>query len=139
MILLNALYFVKYIMIRSKNIHAATLLWQIFITVFFSVICWVIYGKNAGVSAFLGGFSVIFASFFAIIVYLRNKDKLNAVAILTSLIVSELVKLAFVFMFLMLVFKHYKNLVPAALIANLILVVVLTGAVMNYKYKNNLF
>jgi len=95
-------------------------------------------GKSAAISALLGGFSVVFASAFASLVFVRNRNKQDATAILISLILAEVVKLAFVFIFLFLVFKHYKSLVPFALIAGLIASAVLSGATISSQQKKQL-
>jgi ATP synthase protein I len=77
----------------------------------------------------------VFATAFASLVFARNRNKRDATAVLVSLILAEVVKLAFVFMFLFLVFKQYKSLVPAALIAGLIAAAVLSGATISSQQK----
>jgi ATP synthase protein I len=66
----------------------------------------------------------------------RNRNKKDATAVLISLILAEVVKLAFVFIFLFLVFKQYKSLVPFALIAGLMAAAVLSGATISSQQKN---
>jgi ATP synthase protein I len=72
------------------------------------------------------------------LVYVRNRNRQDATAILISLILAEAVKLVFVFMFLFLVFKHYKSLVPFALIAGLMAAAVLSGATISSQRKKPL-
>jgi ATP synthase protein I len=122
-------------MIHTERIFIRMLAWQTLATVLVALIAFFVSGKNAAISGFLGGFSVVFANGFASLVFARNKNKHDATAILVSLIVAELVKLAFVFMFLFLVFKQYKSLVPAALIAGLIVTAVLSGVTISSQQK----
>mgnify|MGYP003396414893 CR=1 FL=1 len=122
-------------MMQPERLFIKMLAWQVLATGFVGLVAFVIGGKSAAISALLGGFSVVFASAFASLVFARNRNKHDATAILVSLILAELVKLAFVFMFLFLVFKQYKSLVPAALIAGLIAAAVLSGATISSQQK----
>lgn len=115
-------------MIQTERLFIKMLAFQTLATCVVSLTAFVISGKNAAISAFLGGFSVVFASAFASLVFARNRNRHDATAILISLILAEAVKLVFVFIFLFLVFKQYKNLVPFALIAGLMAAAVLSGA-----------
>ena len=103
------------------------LMWQTLATCIVAIISYFLAGKAAAISAGLGGFSIVFATAIASLVYVRNRNKSDATAVLVTLITAELVKLAFVFTILFLVFKQYKTLVPAALIAGLIAAAVLSG------------
>ena len=107
------------------------LAWQTGATSVLASITYFFYGKHAAISAFLGGFSIIFAALIASIIFVRNRNKHDATAILISLIMSEIVKLLFIFIFLFLVFKHYNNLVPVALIIGLIIALLISGAAMS--------
>lgn len=118
-------------MILTNRVFATMLAWQTGATLAVCSIIYILYGKHAAISAFLGGFSVVFAAAIASIIFIRNKNKHEAVAILISLIMSEMVKLIFIFTFLFLVFKHYKSLVPAALIVGLMAAVLVSGAAMS--------
>jgi ATP synthase protein I len=118
-------------MIHTERVFIRMLAWQALATTLVALIAFFISGKSAATSGFLGGFSVIFASAFASLIFARNKNKQDAASILISLIVSEIVKLVFVFTFLILVFKHYKNLVPAALIIGLMVAALVSGAAMS--------
>jgi ATP synthase protein I len=115
-------------MMQSERVFIKMLAWQMLATCIVGLVAFVIGGKSAAISGFLGGFSVVFATAFASLVFARNKNKQDATAILVSLILAELVKLAFIFIFLFLVFKQYKSLVPAALIAGLMAAAVVSGA-----------
>jgi ATP synthase protein I len=120
------------------HVFIKMLAWQVIATCTVALAAFILVGKNASISAFLGGFSVVFATTFSSLIFARNKNKSDATAILVSLIVAELVKLAFIFMFLFLVFKQYKSLVPAALIAGLIVAAVLSGATISNQKISNL-
>jgi ATP synthase protein I len=120
---------------QTERLYIKMLVWQTLATSVVGLVAFVVDGKSAAISALLGGFSVVFASAFASLIFARNRNKQDATAILTSLIVSELVKLTFVFMFLFLVFMQYKSLVPAALIAGLIAAAVLSGATISSQQK----
>lgn len=111
------------------------LLWQLVVAVVIGLIAFLIYGKSASISAVLGSVSVLFGAVFASLVYARNKNKQDATSVLVSLIVAEVVKLAFIFIFLFLVFKQYKSLVPAALIIGLMISAIVSGATIG-RQKN---
>jgi ATP synthase protein I len=120
---------------QPQRLYINMLIWQLLATCLVGVIAFLFAGKSAAISAFLGGFSVVFATGFASLIFLRNKSKHDATAVLVSLITAELVKLTFVFLFLFLVFKQYKSLVPAALIAGLIVAAVLSGVTVSSQRK----
>lgn len=125
-------------MIQTERLFIKMLAFQTLATLVVGLIALVSGGNSAAISALLGGFSVVFASAFASLVYVRNRNKQDATAILISLILAEAVKLVFVFMFLFLVFKHYKSLVPFALIAGLMAAAVLSGATISSQRKKPL-
>lgn len=109
------------------------LAWQGLVTALVGLAAFVIAGKSAAISALLGGFSVLFGAAFASLIFARNKNKQDATAILVSLILAEVVKLVFIFIFLFLVFKQYKNLVPAALILGLMGAAIVSGATISQQ------
>lgn len=120
---------------QSERILTRMLVWQVLVTSVVGLVALVSFGKSAGVSALLGGFSVVFGAVFASLIFARNKNKQDATAILVSLILAEVVKLAFIFIFLFLVFKQYKSLVPAALIIGLMISAIVSGATIG-RQKN---
>jgi ATP synthase protein I len=122
-------------MMQTERFFIKMLAWQALATGVVGLLAYLMGGKSAAISALLGGFSVVFATAFASLVFARNRNKRDATAVLVSLILAEVVKLAFVFMFLFLVFKQYKSLVPAALIAGLIAAAVLSGATISSQQK----
>lgn len=115
-------------MIQTERVFTRMLAWQALATLIVGLIFLLVTGKNAAISGLLGGFSVIFAAAIASLIFVRNKNIQDAASVLVSLIISEMVKLVFVFTFLFLVFKHYKNLVPLALIVGLMAAALVSGA-----------
>lgn len=116
---------------QIKSVFITALAWQVVAASVCGVVLFLIYGKNAAISALLGGFSVVLGATFASLIYLRNyKKKIvqDSASILTSLLLSEMVKIIFIFAFLLMVFKHYKSLVPVALIIGLISAALASGA-----------
>ena len=114
-------------MIQAERVFTRMLAWQAIATLIVGLIFFFVTGKNAAISALLGGFSVIFAAAIASLIFVRNKNKQDAASVLVSLIVSEIVKLVFIFAFLFLVFKNYKNLVAVALIVGLMAAALVSG------------
>ena len=116
---------------QIKSVFITALAWQVIAASVCGVVLLVIDGKSAAISALLGGFSVVFGATFASLIYIRNNKKKtvqDSASILTSLLLSEMVKLIFIFAFLLMVFKHYKSLVPVALIIGLISAALASGA-----------
>ena len=114
------------------------LAWQLLATILVCVASFFVTGKSAAISAFLGGFSVVFASAFAALIFARNKNKKDATAILLSLLMAEGVKLLFVFIFLFLVFTQYKSLVPFALIIGLMAAALVSGVAISSQQQKKL-
>ena len=117
-------------MIHTKSVFITALAWQAIAACFSAVVIFFFLGKNAAISALLGGFSVVLGASFASLIYIRNSKKnivQDGASILTSLLLSELVKIIFIFAFLLMVFKHYKSLVPVALIVGLIAAALASG------------
>lgn len=118
-------------MIQNERVFTRMLAWQMLATCLVGLIAFFITGKSAAISALLGGFSLILAAAVASLIFVRNRNKQDAASILVSLILSEIVKLVFVFTSLVFVFKYYKNLVPAALIIGLMAAALVSGAAMS--------
>jgi ATP synthase protein I len=118
-------------MIQNERVFTRMLAWQMLATCLVGLIAFFITGKSAAISALLGGFSLILAAAVASLIFVRNKNKQDPASILVSLILSEIVKLVFVFTCLVFVFKYYKNVVPAALIIGLMAAALVSGAAMS--------
>ena len=116
---------------QIKSVFITALAWQLVAASVCGVVLFFIYGKSAAISALLGGFSVVLGASFASLIYIRNNKKKivqDSASILTSLLLSEMVKIIFIFAFLLMVFKHYNSLVPVALIIGLISAALASGA-----------
>jgi ATP synthase protein I len=124
-------------MLLTNRVFTKMLTWQAIATCVVASIFMLITGKNAAISALLGGFAIIFAAFLASLIFTRNRNKQDAAAILVSLILSEIIKLVMVFSFLFIVFKQYTNLVPVALIIGLIAAAMVSGVAMSVVTKSH--
>ena len=116
---------------QIKSVFMTALAWQAISASVCSGVLFLILGKSAAISALLGGFSVVLGASFASLIYIRNNKKKivqDSASILTSLLLSEMAKIIFIFAFLLMVFKHYKSLVPVALIIGLISAAFASGA-----------
>lgn len=126
-------------MIQIKSVFITALTWQVIAASVSGGALFFVLGKNAAISALLGGFSVILGASFASLIYVRNSKKKivqDGASILTSLLLSEMVKIIFIFAFLLMVFKHYKSLVPVALIVGLIAAALASGvAISKIEHK----
>ncbi len=118
-------------MTQLKSVYTTMLAWQTLATCIAGLVIFFISGKNAAISACLGGFSIILGAAFASIIFVRNSRKQDAATILVGLLTSEMVKLVFVFCFLFLVVRHYKSLVPVALIIGLMAAALMSGVAMS--------
>lgn len=88
-------------------------------------------GVHAGVSAMLGGLSVVIAAFAASQVAKRGDNKTEASAILINLLKAEAVKILVIIVLLFIAFSIYKQLVPFALIAGLAAAALFSGAALS--------
>ncbi len=124
-------------MIQTGRVFTRMLAWQALATCLVGLIFFFISGKHAAISGLLGGFSVIFAAAIASLIFVRNKNKQDAASILVRLLLAEIVKLVFIFTFLFLVFRHYKNLVALALIVGLMAAALVSGVAMSKMASKN--
>ncbi len=86
---------------------------------------------NAGLSAVLGGASVIVGAYVASMIARRSKNTSDASAILINLLKAEAVKILVIIVFLFITFLVYKQLVPFALIAGLAAAALFSGAALS--------
>jgi len=110
------------------NVFSKMLRWQLIATVAIAIISLTISGMHACISAILGGFSVIAASFLASKVAQRNNKE--ASVILINMLKAEAIKILLIVVLLFITFKVYKQLVPFALIAGLAAAALFSGAAM---------
>jgi ATP synthase protein I len=88
-------------------------------------------GAHAGISAVMGGVSVVIGTFFASKVANRGKNKTEPSAILINLLKAEAVKILVIIILLFITFIVYKQLVPFALIAGLAAAALFSGAALS--------
>jgi len=88
-------------------------------------------GLNAGISAILGGASVMIGAYVASMVARRSEGKSEASAILINLLKAEAVKILVIIVLLVVIFGFYKQLVPFALIAGLAAAALFSGAALS--------
>ncbi|MGB2833679.1 MAG: ATP synthase subunit I [Methylotenera sp.] len=88
-------------------------------------------GFNAGVSASLGGASVMLGALAASAVAKRSEGKEDPTAILVNLLKAEAIKILVIIILLVITFNVYKQLVPFALIAGLAAAAIFSGAALS--------
>ncbi len=84
-----------------------------------AVVALVLSGLHGGLSAVLGGASVIVGAYAASMIARRSKNNNEASAVLINLLKAEAVKILVIIVVLFITFAVYKQLVPFALIAGL--------------------
>lgn len=92
---------------------------QLIATAVLAIILVFLFGKNAAISAVLGGLSVVCGAYCASLVTKRKINSQEASAVLVNLLKAEAVKIVVIIALLLLIFKFYTQLVPFALIAGL--------------------
>ena len=104
---------------NTSEVFSKMLKIQLIATVVLAIILVAIFGKNAAISAVLGGLSVVSGAYCASLVSKRKINDQDASAVLVNLLKAEAVKILVIIVLLLLVFKFYMQLVPFALIAGL--------------------
>ncbi|MBM3350270.1 MAG: ATP synthase subunit I [Betaproteobacteria bacterium] len=104
---------------------------QLIATLAVAVVAFLFSGAYAGVSAVLGGLSVVIGAYFASLVARRGENKTEASAILINLLKAEAVKILVIIILLFIAFSIYKQLVPFALIAGLAAAALFSGAALS--------
>lgn len=110
----------------ANNVFRGMLRSQLISAVVVALIAYFISGMHAGLSALAGGLSVFLAALVASKIAQGKSNE--ATSILMRMLKAELVKIILIVVFLYLVFKGYKDLVPAALIAGLAVAAIISGA-----------
>lgn len=100
-------------------------------TIAVAIVAYILSGVNAGMSAVLGGVSVIVGAYAASMVARRSKNKTEASAVLINLLKAEAIKILVIIAFLFITFAVYKQLVPFALIAGLAAAALFSGAALS--------
>ena len=109
---------------------------QLIATAIVAIVSLAISGLHAGLSAALGGATVILGAFVGAKIAQRNKQ--DATAMLVNLLKAEAIKVLVIFVLLLIVFKFYKQLVPFALILGLAAAALVSGAAMSKLDKTDL-
>ena len=104
---------------------------QLIATVAVAVALLITSGLHAGISAMLGGASVLLGASVAAIIAKRGANSEDSTAILLNLLKAEAVKIFMIIILLVIVFKVYKQLVPFALIAGLAAAALFSGAALS--------
>lgn len=104
---------------------------QLIATLAVAIVAYFLSGLNAGISATLGGVSVLIGAYMASMVVKRGEGAADASAILVNLLKAEAVKILVIIVLLVVIFIFYKQLVPFALIAGLAAAALFSGAALS--------
>jgi ATP synthase protein I len=104
---------------------------QLVATLAVAAIALVFAGMHAGISALLGGASVLVGACAAAVIAKRGANNEDATAILVNLLKAEAVKILVIIVLLVIIFKVYMQLVPFALIAGLAAAALFSGAALS--------
>ncbi len=118
----------------ANNVFRGMLRSQLIATVAVALIAYFISGMHAGLSALAGGLSVFLAA--AVASKIAQGKSNEAATVLMRMLKAELVKIILIVVFLYLVFKGYKELVPGALIAGLAVAAIISGATISKQNDN---
>lgn len=104
---------------------------QVIATAAVAVVAMFLSGLHGGLSAVLGGASVVIGAYAASMVVRRSKNKTEVSAVLINLLKAEAVKILVIIVLLFITFAVYKLLVPFALIAGLAAAALFSGAALS--------
>jgi len=104
---------------------------QLVATLSVAVVALLLSGLNAGVSAVLGGASVVLGALAATAIAKRGANQTDPTAILLNLLKAEAVKILVIIVLLVIIFKVYGQLAPFALIAGLAAAALFSGAALS--------
>ncbi len=104
---------------NTSEVFSKMLKIQLIATAVLATVMVFLFGKNAAISAVLGGLSVVCGVCCASLMSKRKINNQDASAVLVNLLKAEAVKIAVIIVLLLLIFKFYEQLVPFALIAGL--------------------
>ena len=104
---------------------------QVIATAAVAVVALVLSGLYAGLSAALGGASVIVGAYAASMIARRSKNNSDASSILINLLKAEAVKILVIIVILLITCVVFKQLVPFALIAGLAAAALFSGAALS--------
>jgi ATP synthase protein I len=115
----------------TSDVFSKMLKIQLVATLVVAVATLLFSGLHAGVSALLGGASVILGALAAMAIAKRGANSQDSTAILVNLLKAEAVKILVIIILLVIIFNVYKQLVPFALIAGLAASALFSGAALS--------
>lgn len=116
---------------NTTDVFSKMLKIQVIATAAVSVVALVLSGLHGGLSAVLGGASVVVGAYAASMIARRSKNNNEASAVLINLLKAEAVKILVIIVVLFITFAVYKQLVPFALIAGLAAAALFSGAALS--------
>ncbi len=116
---------------KPLDVFSKMLKIQLIATLAVAVIAFILSGLHAGISAILGGASVMLGAYVASLIARRGAGNSDASAILVNLLKAEAVKILVIIILLFIAFSIYKQLVPFALIAGLAAAALFSGAALS--------
>lgn len=118
---------------NTSDVFSKMLKIQAIATIAVAIVAYFLSGLHvhAGISAILGGASVMIGAYVASMVARRSEGKSEASAILINLLKAEAVKILVIIVLLVVIFGFYKQLVPFALIAGLAAAALFSGAALS--------
>ena len=122
--------------ITTAAVFSKMLRLQLIATAVVAIASLAITGLHAGLSAALGGATVMIGAFVGSKIAQRNKQ--DATAVLVNLLKAEAVKVLVIIVLLLITFKVYKQLLPFALIVGLAAAALVSGAAMSKLDKTDL-
>lgn len=115
----------------TADVFSKMLKVQLIATIAVAVVALVLTGLHGGISALLGGASVIIGAMMASKLASRQAQSENPTAILLNLLKAEAVKILVIVVLLAIIFNVYGQLVPFALIAGLAAAALFSGAALS--------
>lgn len=103
----------------TTQLTLAMLRWQMLVTLAVTLIAVLLGSESAGISAALGGVSVMIGAWVASRIALRGEHMQQSTAVLINMLKAEAVKILIIAFLLFVIFKLYHALVPFALVAGL--------------------
>lgn len=112
----------------TEELARTMIRWQILVTALVGMLAAVLGNQSAGISAALGGVSVIVGAWVASRIAIRGEHMHQSTAVLINMLKAEAVKILIIAISLFVTFKFYDALVPFALVAGLGAAALFSGA-----------
>lgn len=116
---------------KTSDVFSTMLKIQLIATFSVALLALLVSGFNAGISAVLGGMSVVLGACAAAAVAKRGEKNTDASGILVNLLKAEAVKILVIIVLLVIIFNLYQKLVPPALISGLAAAALFSGAALS--------